>query len=50
MKFLRCGSAGNEIPAALDKNGIIRNLSAVISDLNQNTLNISTIDKIKKKI
>ena len=49
MKFLRCGSAGNEIPAALDKNGIIRNLSAVISDLNQNTLNISTIDKIKKK-
>ena len=49
MKFLRCGSVGKEIPAALDENGIIRNLSTIISDLTPNTINKSTIEKIKKK-
>ena len=49
MKLLRCGSAGKEMPAVLDKNGIIRNLSTIIPDLNPNTLNKSTIEKIKKK-
>ena len=49
MKFLRCGSAGKEVPAVLDKNGIIRNLSTIIPDLTPNTLNKSTIEKIKKK-
>tara|TARA_Y100000815_G_scaffold235246_1_gene227779 strand:- start:186 stop:1025 length:840 start_codon:yes stop_codon:yes gene_type:complete len=49
MKLLRCGSAGKEIPAVLDKNGIIRNLSTIIPDLTPNTLNKSTIEKIKKK-
>ena len=49
MKLLRCGSAGKEMPAILDKNGIIRNLSTIIPDLTPNTLNKSTIEKIKKK-
>ena len=49
MKFLRCGSVGKEMPAVLDENGIIRNLSTIISDLTSNTINKSTIDKIKKK-
>ena len=49
MKFLRCGSVGKEIPAVLDENGIIRNLSTIISDLTSNTINKSTIEKIKKK-
>ena len=37
------------MPAVLDKNGIIRNLSTIIPDLTPNTLNKSTIEKIKKK-
>ena len=49
MKFLRCGSVGKEMPATLDENGIIRNLSTIISDLTSNTINKSTIEKIKKK-
>ena len=49
MKFLRCGSVGKEMPAALDENGIIRNLSTIISDLTPNTINKNTIEKIKKK-
>ena len=49
MKLLRCGSAGKEIPAVLDKNGIIRNLSTIIPDLTSNTINRSTIEKIKKE-
>ena len=49
MKLLRCESAGKEMPAVLDKNGIIRNLSTIIPDLTSNTINISTIEKIKKE-
>ena len=49
MKLLRCGNVGKEIPAVLDKNGIIRNLSKIIPDLTPNTLSKSTIEKIKKK-
>ena len=49
MKYLRCGSGGKQMPAGLDENGIIRNLSTVISDLTSNTINKSTIEKIKKK-
>ena len=49
MKLLRCGSAGKEMPSVLDQNGIIRNLSTIISDLTSNTINKSTIEKIKKE-
>ena len=48
MKLLRCGSVEKEVPAVLDENGIIRDLSTIISDLTPNTINISTIEKIKK--
>ncbi len=33
MKLLRIGSNGNEKPAALDKNGKIRDISSIVSDL-----------------
>ena len=49
MKFLRCGSVGKEMPAVLDENGIIRNLSTIIPDLTSSTINKNTIEKIKKK-
>ena len=50
MKLLRCGNVEKEVPAVLDEKGIIRNLSTIISDLTSNTINKSTIEKIKKKI
>ena len=49
MKLLRCGNVGNEVPAALDEKGIIRNLSTIIPDLTPDTLNKNTIEKIGKE-
>jgi len=48
MKLLRCGNKGNEIPAALDKNGKIRDLSSHVSDFNPETLNFEILTKLKK--
>ena len=48
MKFLRVGSLNQEKPAIIDKDGVIRDLSSVISDLNPSTVNQNTIEKIKK--
>ena len=48
MRFLRIGSLNQEKPAIIDKNAVIRDLSSVVSDLNSNTINQSTIEKIKK--
>ena len=48
MRLLRCGNKGNEIPAALDKNGKIRDLSSHVSDFNPETLNFETLTKLKK--
>ena len=48
MKFLRIGSLNQEKPAIIDKAGVIRDLSSVISDFNLNTINQNTIEKIKK--
>ena len=48
MKFLRVGSLNQEKPAIIDKNAVIRDLSSVVSDLNSNTINQSTLEKIKK--
>ena len=48
MKFLRIGSLNQEKPAIIDKAGVIRDLSSVISDFNSNTINQNTIEKIKK--
>ena len=47
MKFLRIGKVGQEIPAALDKDGKYRNLSSVIKDLNPESINFETLNKIK---
>ena len=48
MKFLRIGSLNQEKPAIIDKDGVVRDLSSVISDLNPTTINQNTIEKIKK--
>ena len=48
MKLLRYGNKGSEKPAALDKNGIIRDLSSHISDLNPKNLNFEILFKLKK--
>src|SRR6056300_1023124 len=46
MKFLRIGSPGNEIPAALDKDGKIRDLSKHVSDFDRMNLNFEILEKI----
>ena len=47
MKFLRVGELNKEIPAVLDKENKIRNLSKYVSDFNPKTLNFETFNKIK---
>jgi len=48
MKLLRCGNNGNEKPAALDKEGKIRDLSSIIHDLDPKNLSFETLNKLKK--
>ena len=48
MKFLRVGEFGNEIPAVLDNENNIRDLSKIIQDFNPENLNFEILDKIKK--
>ena len=48
MKLLRVGEFKNEIPAILDENNKIRNISSYLNDLNPHSLNFDTLDKIKK--
>ena len=48
MKFLRLGNLGQEIPAAIDKNGNYRNLSPYLKDLNPETINFENLEKLKK--
>ena len=48
MKLLRVGEVGNEIPAALDDNGIIRDLSDQINDFSAETLNFDNLNNLKK--
>ena len=47
MKLLRVGIKGQEKPAAIDKEGKIRDISAKINDLNPSNLNFETISKIQ---
>ena len=47
MKLLRVGQKGKEKPAALDKDGKIRDISSLIEDLNPDNLNFATISKIQ---
>ena len=48
MKLLRVGEFKNEIPAILDENDKIRSISSYLNDLNPQSLNFDTLDKIKK--
>jgi 2-keto-4-pentenoate hydratase/2-oxohepta-3-ene-1,7-dioic acid hydratase in catechol pathway len=48
MKLLRVGEFGKEKPAALGKDGKIRDLSQHVLDLNPSTLNFETLEKLKK--
>ena len=48
MKLLRVGKKGTEKPAALDKNGKIRDISSYIHDLEPETLNFQEIEKLKE--
>jgi len=48
MKFLRCGNIGKEKPAALDKNGKIRDISSHITDLNPDNINFASLERLKK--
>ena len=47
MKLCRIGNVGNEKPALIDNENNYRDLSSVIDDLNPETLNFDTIEKIK---
>ena len=47
MKLLRVGQKGKEKPAALDKNGKIRDISSHVKDLNPDYLNFETISKLQ---
>ena len=48
MKLLRVGEVGSEIVAALDNSNKIRDLSNHIKDLNPQTLNYETHNRLKK--
>ena len=48
MKLLRVGNLGSEIVAALDSNNVIRDLSGHITDLNPQTINEETLNKLKR--
>jgi 2-keto-4-pentenoate hydratase/2-oxohepta-3-ene-1,7-dioic acid hydratase in catechol pathway len=47
MKLLRLGNNGKEIPATIDRDGVYRDLSSIITDFNPESLNFETIEKIK---
>ena len=48
MKLLRVGEIGKEIPAVIDDENKIRDLSNIIKDLSPENLNLEILDKIKK--
>ena len=48
MKLLRYGNKGTEKPGALDKNGIIRDLSSHIFDFEPKNLNFEILAKLQK--
>jgi len=48
MKLLRVGEFGKEKPAALGKDGKIRDLSQHMPDLNPSTLNFENLQKLQK--
>ncbi len=47
MKLVRLGNIGSEKPSIIDKQNNYRDLSSIIIDLNPDTLNFETLEKIK---
>ena len=47
MKLLRVGEIGKEVPAILDNENTIRDLSKILKDFNPHNLNFATLDKIR---
>ena len=47
MKLLRIGEVGFEKPALIDKENNYKDLSSIIKDLNPQTLNFETLEKIR---
>ena len=47
MKLVRLGNIGSEKPSIIDKQNNYRDLSSIIIDLNPETLNFETLEKIK---
>ena len=48
MKLLRAGELGKELPAILDNENKIRNLSKLVEDFRPDTLNFQTLEKIRR--
>ena len=48
MKLLRFGNIGEEKPGAIDSKGIIRDLSSIINDLNGQSIDDLTIERLRK--
>ena len=48
MKLLRFGIIGEEKPGAIDSNGIIRGLSSIINDLNGQSIDDLTLERLRK--
>ena len=47
MKLLRVGPKGQEKPAMLDKDGVLRDLSSVINDIDGGTISDRSLDQIR---
>ena len=47
MKLLRIGEKGKEIPAVIDTDGKVRDVSSYLKDLNPENLNFDTISKLQ---
>ena len=48
MKLLRYGPLGQEKPGILDRDGRIRDLSGVVSDIGPETLAPAALDKLRR--
>ena len=48
MKLLRVGEFGKEIPAIIDEENKIRDLSKIVNDFNPENLTFETLNKIKE--
>ncbi|HBP73109.1 MAG TPA: 2-hydroxyhepta-2,4-diene-1,7-dioate isomerase, partial [Alphaproteobacteria bacterium] len=47
MKLLRFGAPGAEAPGLLDQNGVIRDLSGHVDDINGAALDTAVLDRLR---